>query len=41
MGSACIQAHGNDINLLLGNVLLHPGNGLTAANYIITGSIPK
>ncbi|OQW99669.1 MAG: hypothetical protein BWK73_50025 [Thiothrix lacustris] len=40
-GTTIYSGPSNDINLLLGNVLLHPGNGLTAANYIITGSIPK
>jgi hypothetical protein len=40
-GQTIFAGPGNDINLMLGNVLLHPSNSTTAANYIINGSLPK
>ncbi|EIJ34136.1 Ig-like domain-containing protein [Thiothrix nivea] len=39
-GVTLFAGPGNDINLLLGNVLLHPANANTAANYIIDGKLP-
>ncbi len=40
-GAAVYSGPKNDTNLLLGNVLLHPGNLTTSSNYIITGSVPR
>jgi hypothetical protein len=40
-GTSLYSGPGNDINLLLGNVLLHPANTAFAANFIVAGSMPK
>jgi hypothetical protein len=30
----------NDLNLLSGNIIMHPANDEFAANYIVRGSLP-
>jgi hypothetical protein len=40
-GAALFTGPRNDTNVLLGNVLMHPGNLSYSNNYIITGSIPR
>lgn len=40
-GSTIFAGPGNDVNLLLGNVLLHPANTTLSANFIVQGTLPK
>jgi hypothetical protein len=40
-GTTLYSGPSNDINLLMGNVLLHPGNATFAANYVAQGKLDK
>jgi hypothetical protein len=40
-GTTLYTGPGNDINLLVGNVLLYPGNTSFAANYVARGKLDK
>ena len=40
-GTEALYLRSNDINLLLGNVLLHPSNTTFAANFIAPGRLSK
>ncbi|HPQ94323.1 MAG TPA: hypothetical protein PLN94_01945, partial [Thiolinea sp.] len=39
-GNTIAAGPGNDLNLILANVLVHPGNLQNAANYIVQQQLP-
>ncbi len=40
-GKTVYAGAGNDLNTLLGNILLAPGNSTASTNYILPGSLPQ
>ncbi len=39
-GRVIAAGPGNDINFILYNIFVHPGNGSAAANFVVQGQLP-
>jgi hypothetical protein len=39
-GSTIVAGPGNDLNLLVGNILLHPDNNTFSANFVVSEKLP-